>query len=976
MNHLVAGDANYGHSGGDNGDRRLKALEAVVMQQQESQEALMKAMQLQEAVNLQQQEELDALKASIKCNNSGRAATTEPGEEIFLVDGEKPETAEQKQPMGDEDWYKPFGESTYTLIYLCAANSHGFWYGLFVYSIQMLTIWLTLVGILDLQSEDNVMKIPPMTDLIVTVSQGVTVFLALAYQSDLIEAVMKLQEGYFPEVLESHPGSTYPTWLLSCVAQLLAGLSLLATIFILTMQVTDVLSIMLNFAALHFMAEIDDLGFGLAKLGFVTPQVRRQAEAVDGVIFPKRRTTFILRRVLYCLTLTILFVGYGVIKSDQVRGLYLPSYVYCQFGDGYNPTIPYFSGILTAVQERSLSHREYRDLGTGTLLLAYCPSEESWTFSKNDDPCDFIAKSYTTSVYDVSSIPWWEWEVKDSMGRLEDFDYFRIINRDCDPDACQGTCGASGLCECSQNQFGMDCEFDDVCPRLLADTRFNSFPTVDMNGTKLPVSDDFQLLQNPKTSEYLHVYDMPVYYSNKSFPANVMFFGGRRWIITSEYDLINLTLALNENPGQYYFSEYTISVLEEEFHAYHQANYTPLFISDAVDFGKPSFIPSPVDLRWWTVKESDEVAPHFEPDIPIATLLSCQSNAETCIDKPSDFCGFYGDCENSTGLCSCRYGYSGDRCETQDACDENPFRCGNKGFCDESSGACQCDPPYFGNACDRAHKCYEEDGACKSGGFCNTTSGYCGCGDDPAIDGIACERRASCFYFGCSNGGICPGPGRNGECICRPPFHGAHCELVGTTQEDLLCLSDQDCADGECNSSTGICVCSDPARYGTLCEYQFSCSSSFNSIPCLNGGSCNNQTDLCDCPDPYFGPDCGQVPPCVADADCAGRGTCDTDSGTCNCVSGRFGDASPLPAGKRCERSQKCESDEDCHARGTCNPLVNICECFPGFGGYLCEEMIVGLYPDRYDGKQEKVQELIDQCGFEDPYCSTNQTLD
>ena len=40
------------------------------------------------------------------------------------------------------------------------------------------------------------------------------------------------QDGFYPEVLEAHPGATYPTWLFACMAQLTAGMLLLIDCFI------------------------------------------------------------------------------------------------------------------------------------------------------------------------------------------------------------------------------------------------------------------------------------------------------------------------------------------------------------------------------------------------------------------------------------------------------------------------------------------------------------------------------------------------------------------------------------------------------------------------------------------------------------------------------------------------------------------------------------------------------------------------
>ena len=103
-----------------------------------------------------------------------------------------------------------------------------------------------------------------MVDLTVTISQGATHFAVLAFMSHLIEALLKLQDGFCPEVLDDHPGATFATWLGSCIAQATTGFPLLTNVFVLTMQVDTVLTIMLNFAALHFMSKIDDLGFAMA----------------------------------------------------------------------------------------------------------------------------------------------------------------------------------------------------------------------------------------------------------------------------------------------------------------------------------------------------------------------------------------------------------------------------------------------------------------------------------------------------------------------------------------------------------------------------------------------------------------------------------------------------------------------------------------------------------------------------------------
>ena len=162
---------------------------------------------------------------------------------------------------------------------------------------------------------------------------------------------------------------------------------------------------------------------------------------------------------------------------------------------------------------------------------------------------------------------------------------------------------------------------------------------------------------------------MPVYYSNATFPANILFYGGRRWIITSEWDLFNFTEAEQEagrnNPSKF-FLEKTVATLEGEFHGYHQAHYTPFFISDPVDFETPDFQATPIGLGWWTVQQIDEENRYFGPDIALTSVLTCHKDPPSCLGQPEDFCNpGHGFCNNETGLCECMSlgNYYGPQCE-------------------------------------------------------------------------------------------------------------------------------------------------------------------------------------------------------------------------------------------------------------------------------------------------------------------------
>lgn len=844
------------------------------------------------------------------------------------------------------DWHAPlFGETTYTLMYLCEWNSQGFWYSIFIYGLQMASILLTLADISRNGVTGNTLDIPPMVDTTVTCAQAMALFMALAYQSDMIQASLALLYGFHPEVLNDYPGATFNSWLLACLAQLMAGMLLLIDCFILTMQASRVIDVMLNLTALLFMAEIDDVGFWLAKAGFISSDLQRQALGVVGFHVPKRKVQKTFRRILFFLALVGLFVGYGVLKSRQLGGDYLETYLYVQFGGEYNSKLPFFSGLLASSNTRQTVHREYRDLATGTILLAYCESERAWTFSEVDDPCVYLAKTQKTASYDVASIPMNSWQVLDSFNRLQPFESFSLVRRGCNPHSCQGDC-VNSLCVCPANRFGIDCEFFDVCPELVIDERMEAFPPINseywdgyetVRGTHA-MSTEFSLLRNNATGSFVRVYNMPVYYSSRTYPANIIFFAGRRWVFTTEQHLFNLTEARVGSPSRLFFPEKTVAVLEDAFHGYHRATFAPLVFSDPVDYHTPAFLPTPAGLRWWTVATVNETLRQYARDSALDTVLYCKS----CLAEHGGYCDASGgSCNQMTGQCDCfnswRYGH---RCELELPCYAYDQPCLGDGVCDEVSGKCRCELPWHGKNCELRYQCYEARGACQNGGVCDLSTGWCDCSGDPATEGWMCEQSLDCHIYGCENGGYC---GVSGVCECHPPFYGVLCNQLNTSLDGFFCSRDQDCVNGKCiteDSGIGICKCDDPRSLGTLCEHQYNCTSSGN-YKCPNFGTCNYTSGLCDCPDPYYGPDCSMYPRCSNDTDCGVNGYC--WGGECSCYS-----LDTLQLGKRCEvDSSDCYG---CFDRGRCrNSLFEDayppggCECFTPSAGRYCNYVVADI---------------------------------
>ncbi|CAB9513572.1 expressed unknown protein [Seminavis robusta] len=610
---------------------------------------------------------------------------------ILAADGKKKELEECAVPTpsvttsasdkkDDSEWHNPYSESTYSLFYLCSADSFAFWYAFFVYVIQITTILLTLIDIVDWGG--NGLDMPPNVDLIVTIAQGVALFQALAFQSDLLEVVAKLKDGFHPEVLEKHPGATYATWLLSCIAQLMAGLLLLLTIYILTMQVDSVLGIMLNFAALHFMADIDNVAFDLAKAGFVGN--RLQSAANDVVNFQVRKPSedqgLLLRSWkagVFLLILVVMITGYVTIVVFRTSGKYMCNTIIVNMGDSFVPSLGTFNGIYdldfstgSGLEWRAeyLERRSVEIDAHGRGVFGYCNDINAWTFrvqpkenQEDSGPCDWIARSSETDTYDITETGRIQWFVRDETNREVVLEPFSLFCFDCSNEDAEGSddCGGKGtcsnaVCDCEDGWYGLRCEFVRPCPWINLDARTDKFAST------RDWASNYQSIELGD-STLVEAYHRPVYiHEYESGDFDVVMFTGGRWALTSSvflpyagripsYELSDGHDDVGSDIGNYF---------KHAFHGYKgfSTNLSVAFLSDYMEMGTHLSSSSPVGFSWFFAEEA--IADNQNQGIGngISTEFLCRA-----CDESSNPCLYDGKC--SGGDCVCSLDSSGSLCE-------------------------------------------------------------------------------------------------------------------------------------------------------------------------------------------------------------------------------------------------------------------------------------------------------------------------
>ncbi|XP_052764161.1 multiple epidermal growth factor-like domains protein 10 isoform X2 [Mya arenaria] len=308
-------------------------------------------------------------------------------------------------------------------------------------------------------------------------------------------------------------------------------------------------------------------------------------------------------------------------------------------------------------------------------------------------------------------------------------------------------------------------------------------------------------------------------------------------------------------------------------------------------------------------------------------------------------------CDDITGRCHCREGYSGANCQHYvEVCPfghygsncRNICMCQNNSTCDAATGTCNCSatPGWVGSFCEK------------------------GCG--PHEYGVDCKETCTCNLKG-SHGAKCDDI--TGRCHCREGYSGANCqhyvEVCPFGHYGSNCRNICMCQNNStCDAATGTCNCSaTPGWVGSFCEkacgpheYGVDCKETCTcNLKGSHGAKCDDITGRCHCREGYSGANCQhyvEVCPfghygsnCRNICMCQNNSTCDAATGTCNCS------ATPGWVGSFCEKAcgpheygVDCKETCTCNLKGShgakCDDITGRCHCREGYSGANCQHYV------------------------------------
>jgi hypothetical protein len=317
----------------------------------------------------------------------------------------------------EEEGRKQLPRDTFSFLVCSKILSQPFFLGISVFIFQITIYSLLTLELINMQNE-NPLGLPTNVEIIVRVTQFLAIVIAVLTQADLRTSLEQFSEGY--SIGEEFEGeATCGKWWFATACWFLEGAFGLAVTFLLIVTVGSIFKLLLNFTAMEFVTQLDNVAFFLAGTGYFGSKNADKSEVIQ-------QTTYLLapdekkrRKTIRALSLVVVFSGmftaWGVIIGQQNSNKYLCK----QFFVYSSQTQLIESGLYTLPLsgERNDECVQYIQQN-GSDRFGYCNQETAWAYYPDGDHCEhFTARSAETTTFDIRTIissPW----VSDNLEQL------------------------------------------------------------------------------------------------------------------------------------------------------------------------------------------------------------------------------------------------------------------------------------------------------------------------------------------------------------------------------------------------------------------------------------------------------------------------------------------------------------------------------------------------------------------------------
>lgn len=198
---------------------------------------------------------------------------------------------------------------TYNMFYLADLWSQAFFYALFIFVTKFALYFLIMIDFRN--HRDILFHVDVETPIII--AQLVLMPVAIVMQEELLTSFFIFSHLlYSPSIRKRHPGAYKWKFAVAQFARFLDGaVFLFINVAVMLSQQTDVLGLFLNFAALMFLSDIDNVALKVCLDGYWTQALQDTAQDVVDMKFAYKNTE--THRHIQTAFVVLTFVAYTVL---------------------------------------------------------------------------------------------------------------------------------------------------------------------------------------------------------------------------------------------------------------------------------------------------------------------------------------------------------------------------------------------------------------------------------------------------------------------------------------------------------------------------------------------------------------------------------------------------------------------------------------------------------------------------------------
>ena len=186
---------------------------------------------------------------------------------------------EEEEEEEDEEPYD-FPESTFTFFITESVFSIGFATAIMTQILSLTCLFLAFKNQMNSGGPGNELGLAAEVSKEVHATRFIAILIAVLNESEIPQA-LEIVGMAFQQKASAKDRISFKRIIFSSCMRFLLGYSFLCSVFVVIVQVTDVLSMFMNILALQFVQSLDDIVYELAKRGFLGRPIMSACEPVS-----------------------------------------------------------------------------------------------------------------------------------------------------------------------------------------------------------------------------------------------------------------------------------------------------------------------------------------------------------------------------------------------------------------------------------------------------------------------------------------------------------------------------------------------------------------------------------------------------------------------------------------------------------------------------------------------------------------------